>query len=385
MQQNSGPIPYGRQEITQADIDAVVEALQSDYLTGGPRIGKFEEAFAQYVDAPYAVAVSSGTAALHLCTLALGIQPGQKVITSPLTFAASANCILYAGGEVDFVDIDPRTGLMDLDLLEEKLHQAEAGTYAGIIPVNYAGHPVDMERVANLAKRHGCWVLEDACHAPGGYFINQAQEVSKVGNGLFTDLAMFSLHPVKHIAAGEGGVITTRDPKLYEQLVLLRSHGITRDRSRLTEDHGGWYYEMQELGFNYRLTDIQAALAHSQLANAASGVERRREIAAHYREVWKGLPIQLPENVEGHAYHLFVIRTERRKELYNFMRSHKVFVQVHYIPVHYQPYYQRLGWKKGDFPHSEAFYNGCLSMPMYPSISDESLKFATQIVQSFFH
>jgi len=254
------PIPYGRQNITEEDIQAVVEVLRSDYLTQGPKITEFENAFASYIGSKYAVAVSNGTAALHLCAIAMETKPNDKVITTPITFAATANCVRYTGGQVVFADIDPDTYLLDIREVEKLLRNSKKGTYKGIIPVDFAGRPVNMEAFRALANEYGCWIIEDACHAPGGYFIDSKGLKQLCGNGDYADLAIFSFHPVKHITAGEGGMITTNNIKLYNKLLLLRTHGITKDPDFLIDNHGLWYYEMQELGFNYRLTDFQAAL-----------------------------------------------------------------------------------------------------------------------------
>ena len=284
-------IPYGRQHITEEDIEAVSKALTEDYLTQGPKIAEFEKAFAAYVGADYAIAVSNGTAALHLCALALGVQPGDKVITSPITFAASANCIRYCGGEVVFADIEPDTYLLDINSVEDLLKKAPKGTYKGIVPVDFAGRAVNMEAFRELADTYGLWIIEDSCHAPGGYFTDSKRVQQQCGNGAYADLAIFSFHPVKHIASGEGGMITTNNPELYENLLQLRTHGILKDENRYInsiEFAGGkdkypsWYMEMQQLGFNYRITDFQCALGLSQLKRAAKGLVRRREIAAKY-------------------------------------------------------------------------------------------------------
>ncbi|MBC7890821.1 MAG: UDP-4-amino-4,6-dideoxy-N-acetyl-beta-L-altrosamine transaminase, partial [Sphingobacteriaceae bacterium] len=355
------------------DLAAVTDTLRSEYLTQGPQIQKFEEAFAAYVGSRYAVAVANGTAALHLCALALGVKPGQKVITTPITFAASANCIRYCGGEVEFTDIDPATGLIDLNRLRDLLEKTPRGTYAGLVPVDFAGCPVNLELARELADEFGLWIIEDACHAPGGAFRDRSGTWQSCGNGVFADLAIFSFHPVKHIACGEGGMVTTNNPELYEELLLLRTHGITRSAARLLENHGGWYYEMQELGYNYRLSDVQAALGTSQLTRAEAGLNRRRELAARYDEAFAGSPVQpltVPDDV-AHAYHLYVVRVEDRKELYESLRSQQIFAQVHYIPVHTMPYYRQFGWQAGDLPEAEAYYAECLSLPMFPSLRDD--------------
>jgi len=380
------PIPYGKQHITEEDINSVVEVLKSDFLTQGPKIEEFEKAFAEYIGSKYAVAVANGTAALHLCILSLDVKPGDKVITSPITFAASANCVRYAGGDVVFADIDPETYLLDINKVEELLKASPKGTYKGIIPVDFAGRAIDLEAFRKLADEYDCWIIEDACHAPGGYFIDTKGQKQFCGNGSFAELAIFSFHPVKHIACGEGGMITTNNKKLYKKLQLLRTHGINKDPDLLIENHGGWYYEMQELGFNYRLTDIQAALGISQLKQAEARLKRRREIAANYTNAFidKSFIKGLSGSLEGHGYHLYVIEVEDRKNLYNHLRKNKIFTQVHYIPVHLMPYYKKFGWKKDDFPNAENYYNRCLSLPMYPTLSNEEQEFVIETINKFY-
>ncbi|WMN12476.1 UDP-4-amino-4,6-dideoxy-N-acetyl-beta-L-altrosamine transaminase [Marivirga salinae] len=375
-------IPYGKQNITETDIQAVVETLQSDYLTQGPKIKEFEEDFADYVGSKYAVAVANGTAALHLNCLALGVKPGDKVITTPITFAASANCVRYCGGEVIFADIDSETYLLDINKARELLEASPKGTYKGIIPVDFAGRSVDLEAFRTLADEYSLWIIEDSCHSPGGHFIDSTGKKQNCGNGNFADLAIFSFHPVKHIAAGEGGMITTSDKSLYEKLLKLRTHGISKDESSYENsiDFAGghntypaWYMEMQELGYNYRLTDFQAALGLSQLKRADDGLARRREIAEKYFEAFKGKSFIKGQSgvVEGHAYHLYVIEVEDRLGLYNYLRANKIFAQIHYIPTHLMPYYRQFGWKEGDMPKAETYYKHCISLPMFPTLSDE--------------
>jgi UDP-4-amino-4,6-dideoxy-N-acetyl-beta-L-altrosamine transaminase len=396
------PIPYGRQHITEADIEAVIETLKSDYLTQGPKIKEFEVAFARYVGAQHAIAVSNGTAALHLCAMALGVQKAQKVITTPITFAASANCVRYCGGEVVFADIDPETYLLDLQKVRKLLSASPKGTYAGIIPVDFAGMAVDLEAYRALADEYGLWIIEDACHSVGGHFSDRGQNRQLCGNGKFAELAVFSFHPVKHIAAGEGGMITTNDPQLAEKLLMLRTHGITRDGEKFqnnigfaTGDQGsdaypGWYMEMQELGYNYRITDFQAALGLSQLNRADQGLTRRRAIARRYDEAFGNHPhikSQLNELKDGHgehAYHLYVIQAAKRSELYKHLRTHNIFAQIHYIPCHLMPYYRALGWKEGDLPVAESYYKNCISLPMYPTLTDEEQSFVIDTVLSFY-
>ncbi|KUG07397.1 UDP-4-amino-4,6-dideoxy-N-acetyl-beta-L-altrosamine transaminase [Solirubrum puertoriconensis] len=379
------PIPYGRQHITEADVQAVVETLQSDFLTQGPKVAEFEKQFAEYIGVDYAVAVSNGTAALHLCALALGVQAGQRVITTPITFAASANCVRYCGGEVHFVDIDPATALIDLGQVRRLLEQHPKGYFSGLIPVDFAGLPVNLEEARQLADEFGLWIIEDACHAPGGYFLDSNGAQQRCGNGQLADLAIFSFHPVKHIATGEGGMITTNRRDLYEQLLLLRTHGITRDAARLTlPDEGGWYYEMQELGYNYRMPDMLCALGITQLQRAAEGLERRRQLARQYDAAFAGMAGITPlAGSAGHAYHLYVIQVEDRRGLYDFLRARQIFAQVHYIPVHTMPYYQQLGWQRGDFPIAEAYYARCLSLPMFPSLTDEEQQYVIASVREF--
>lgn len=393
-------IPYGKQNITDEDINAVIEALQSEYLTQGPQINEFEEAFAHYIGSKYAIAVSNGTAALHLCTLALGVQPGDKIITTPITFVASANCIRYCGGEVVFSDIDSATYLIDIEKLSILLSNSPKGTYKGIIPVDFAGRAVNLQELRNLADEYGLWIIEDACHAPGGFFLDADEKRQNCGNGNFADLAIFSFHPVKHIATGEGGMITTNDEELYKKLLMLRTHGITRNPSDFLNSLGfaighekadnvqwpGWYMEMQMLGYNYRFTDFQAALGLSQLKRAAYGIERRRAIAEKYKEAFVGKSfIKGQSNViNGHAYHLYIIEVTDRLELYNSLRTNNILVQIHYIPSHLMPYYKQFGWKEGDFPTAENYYKHCLSLPMYPTLSDGDQEYVIEKVISFY-
>ena len=377
---------YGRHHVTESDMKAVCDALQSDYITQGPRVAEFEQKFAEYIGCKYAVAVSNGTTALHIAALGLGVKKGTKVITTPITFSASANCIKYCEGEITFVDINPHNILIDIEKVKTLLEQSPKGTYAGIIPVDFAGYPVDLKALRELADEYGMWILEDACHAPGGYFIDEKNgRQHNCGDSSFADAAIFSFHPVKHIACGEGGMVTTNDKELYEKLLLLRSHGITKDPNLLNENHGGWYYEMQVLGFNYRMTEMQAALGISQLERADSGVIRRREIAKRYDAAFKNTPIEtlpLEDNV-GHAYHLYIIKVEDRKALYESLREKNIYAQVHYIPVHTMPYYQSLGYKKGSMPIAEAYYEKCISIPMYPTLTNEEQDYVIAKVKEF--
>lgn len=374
-------IPYGRQHITEEDIEAVISALKSDFLTQGPKVLEFEKEFASYVGAKYAVAVSNGTAALHLSAIALGVNSTSKVITTPITFAASTNCIRYCGGTVEFADIDPEAALLDVEKVRAILKSAPPGTYQGIIPVDFGGYPVNLEKFRELADEFNLWILEDACHAPGGGFVDSKGELQLCGNGRYAELTVFSFHPVKHIACGEGGMVTTNDKELYERLLLLRTHGITRDSSHLRENHGGWYYEMIELGYNYRLPDLNCALGLSQLRRADEGIARRQEIANRYDKAFAGkVKSIIPGDGVHHAYHLYIVEVDNRKELYDALRKKGIYAQVHYIPVHTMPYYQSLGHKKGSMPVAEAYYEKCLSIPMYPTLTEEEQDFVIQNV-----
>ncbi len=378
-------IPYGKHNITDEDIQAVIDVLHSRNLTQGPKIKEFENAFAEYINARYAVAVSNGTAALHLSVMALDVKPCEKVITTPITFVASANCVRYNRGEVVFADIDPESFLLDINRVKVLLESASPNTYKGIIPVDFAGYPVDLEAYRQLADEYGLWLIEDACHAPGGYFLDSKKQKQFCGNGEFADLTVFSFHPVKHIAAGEGGMITTNNEHLYRRLCSLRTHGIQQDYRKLTENHGPWYYEMQELGFNYRLTDIQAALAISQLKRANQNLERRQQIAQRYDEAFTNTPVRKPKSKQNilHAHHLYIIQIEKRDELLKYLRQFNIWAQVHYIPVHYHPYYRNQGWKKGNLPVAEDFYRQCLSIPMYPTLTEDEQEYVIQKILQF--
>jgi len=393
------PIPYGKQNITEEDIQAVTAALRSEFLTQGPRIKEFEEAFANYIGCKYAVAVANGTAALHVCAMAVDIKEGTKIITTPLTFAASANCVRYCGGEVVFADIDPETYLLDINQVRRLLEAHPKGTYAGIIPVDFAGRAVNLEAFRSLANEYGLWIIEDACHAPGGFFADSNDKQQNCGNGHFADLAIFSFHPVKHIATGEGGMITTNDEALYKKLLTLRTHGITRDvpffQNSLEFANGqpsengqwpAWYMEMQSLGYNYRLTDFQAALGISQLARAGQGVEKRRHIAQTYYHAFEGKPFIKGQSgmIEGHVYHLYVIEVEDRRGLYDHLRANNIFAQIHYIPCHLMPYYRQFGWKEGDMPNVETYYKNCISLPVYPTLTEEEQAFVIDVIYKYY-
>lgn len=393
------PIPYGRQNITEEDISSVIATLKSRNLTQGPRIDEFEKEFAKYIGCKYAVAVSNGTAALHLSTMVLNVKPGDKVIATPITFVASSNCVRYCGGEVVFADIDPKTYLLDINSVRKLLQASPKGTYKGIIPVDFAGMAVNLEEFRQLADEYNLWIIEDACHAPGGYFIDSTGRKQLCGNGNFADLAIFSFHPVKHIACGEGGMVTTNDKELYKQLLRLRSHGITKGDDKYVNSiefanggyadetkFPGWYMEMQHLGYNYRLTDIQAALGTSQLKRADEGLAKRKEIADTYTNAFSGKDYikGMSGNVDGHAYHLFVIEVDDRLGLYNYLRTKNIFAQIHYIPSHLMPYYREQGWAEGDMPHAENYYKHCISLPMYPTLTVDEQRYVINSIDEYY-
>lgn len=380
-------IPYGRQHISSQDIAAVSETLLNDFLTQGPKITEFERAFADTLGAKHCSLVANGTAALHLCALALGIEEGDRVITTPITFVASANGFRYCGAQIEFCDIDPDTFLMDLDKLEQILKKSPKGSYKAVVPVDFAGYPIDSERLRALADEYGFAIVEDACHAPGAWFTDSKGTKKRCGEGHYADMTVFSFHPVKHIAMGEGGAITTNNDSLSDKLSLYRTHGITKDEHLMEQNHGGWYYEMVDLGYNYRATDFQAALGIEQLKRLDWSIEKRGEIAQFYNEALKDIKAvrtpQVAANVH-HAYHLYVIQAERRGELYDFLRSNNIFAQVHYVPAHLMPYYRKFGWKKGDMPLAEQYYDRCLSLPMFPTLTHQERQYVADKIKEFY-
>ncbi len=366
-------IPYGRQEITEEDVQAVIDVLRSDFLTQGPQVPAFEAAVAGQVGARHGVAVNSATSALHLACLALGVGPGDLVWTSPVTFVASANCALYCGASVDFVDIDPRTYNLSVDALADKLRLAEQENRLPklVIPVHLCGQPCDMAGIRALARQYDFAVIEDASHAIGGRY----REVP-IGGCQFSDITVFSFHPVKIITTAEGGLATTNDPQLADRMALLRSHGITRDPRLMTHTPDGpWYYQQVELGFNYRMTELQAALGLSQLERLDSYVARRHELARGYDQAFASLPLTTPwQHPDGYSgLHLYVVRVRdpaSRSRVFESLRNQGIGVNVHYIPVHTQPYYQVMGFTTGQFPEAEAYYQEAISLPMYPTMTD---------------
>jgi len=396
MLNNQMDIPYGKQNITEDDISAVVEVLRSDFLTQGPKISEFETKFSEYIGSKYAIAVSNGTAALHLSSLVLGVKNGTKVITSPLSFVATSNAVIYCGGEIDFCDIDAKTLCLDIKQVRRKIESQPKGTYSGIIPIDFAGYPVKMDEFRTLADEYGLWILEDSCHAPGGTFNDYKGKLQNCGNGNYADLAIFSFHPVKHIACGEGGMITTNNEKLYNKLMELRTHGITKDSDKFqnsiklsggSKKYPGWYMEMQDIGFNYRLSDIQASLGISQLKRADKSLSKRKQIAKKYFDAFKGKDFIIGQSgfICHHAYHLYILQVENRLGLYEYLRKFKIYTQIHYFPIHLMPYYQSLGWKEGDMPNTENYFNNCISLPIFPSLTEVEQQFVIDKIISFFN
>lgn len=375
-------IPYARQNIESDDIEAVVEQLHSLWITQGPKINEFEESICELVGAKYATAVSSCTAAIHISCLALGLSKGDRLWTVPNTFVASSNAALYCGAEVDFVDIDPDTYCMSMDRLEEKLVKAKEVNLLPkiVVAVHFAGHSCNMKRLKDLSDQYGFFVIEDAAHAMGGTYLD-----FPVGSSHFSDITVFSFHPVKILTTGEGGMAVTNRLDISERLQRLRTHGIVRDEACLEE--GDWYYEMRELGYHYRMTDIQAALGCSQVKRLKPFIDRRRELVKQYHEKLQDLPLKLPQEQGGvcSAWHLYVVQnlSEKvtRKELFDFMRSNNVVVNVHYIPVYWQPVYQKLGFERGLCPVAEAYYENAISIPMFYELSNDEQDRVVQLLK----
>jgi UDP-4-amino-4,6-dideoxy-N-acetyl-beta-L-altrosamine transaminase len=377
-------IPYGRQTITEEDINAVISVLRGDFLTQGPNVALFERAICEFTGSKNAIAVTNGTAALHLAVLALGVEKGQKVICPPLSFAASANCALYCGGEVEFVDIRHDSMCLDPDLVEQRLQCAKPGEFAGIITVDFAGHASDLMKLSKIARKYGLWLLQDACHAVGGEYLSNGRS-DKIGAANLSDAAVFSFHPVKHIATGEGGAITTNCQNLAKKISLLRTHGITRQAAEMTKTDGPWYYEMVDLGFNYRISDILCALGASQMSRLSGNIARRQEIANRYFAELQDLPIELPTVASGvkHAWHLYVIRVAERLGLYNHLRECGIAPQVHYLPIHQHPYYiARYG--RQSHPVSDKVYQTCLSLPMFHGLTDHDQSAVIAAIKKFY-
>lgn len=370
-------IPYGKQEITQQDINAVVEVLQSDYLTQGPQVPAFEAALMNHTGANFAVAVNSATSALHIACLALGLGQGDTLWTTPVTFVASANCGLYCNANVDFVDIDPNTYNMSVSALEAKLVKAKASNTLPkvVVPVHLCGQSCDMEKIFALSKEYGFSLIEDASHAIGGRY-----QDSLIGCCKYSDITVFSFHPVKIVTTAEGGAAVTNNKDLAYKMELLRSHGITRDTNMMSgESHGGWYYEQIALGFNYRMTELQAALGVSQMQRLDAFVTERHRLSKRYNSLLQNLPITLPYQLENtySGLHLYVIRlkldqiSKTHSKVFEELRENGVGVNLHYIPVHTQPYYRSMGFKLGDFPEAESYYQQAISLPMFHLMTEE--------------
>jgi len=380
-------IPYGRQDISGEDIQAVIDVLQSDFLTQGPCVPQFEKAIANYVGVKHALAVNSATSALHIACMALGVKEGDWLWTTPNTFVASANCARYCNANVSFVDIDPATYNMSVPALENKLRNAKAeGTLPKVVvPVAFAGQSCEMEEIHELSREYGFAIIEDASHAIGGKFQDE-----QIGNSKYADITILSFHPVKIITTAEGGMALTNNDELAEKLALLRSHGITRDADKMTKEaEGGWYYQQVDLGLNYRMTELQAALGVSQLNRIDEFVAARHRLAKRYDAQLAGVPVTLPHQAESgysalHLYPIMVNDSAKRKPLFDYLREKGIGVNVHYIPVHTQPYYQQLGHKVGDYPVSEEYYSRAISIPMYSTLSEEDQDFVIKCIREFF-
>jgi len=378
-------IPYGTQEITQQDIDSVNEVLTSDFLTQGQSVPKFEKTVCNYTNAKHGIATNSATSALHIACLALGLEEGDWLWTSPITFVASANCGLYCGAIIDFVDIDPETYNLSVQTLESKLIQAEKEDKLPkiVIPVHIAGQSCEMEKIYQLGKQYGFRIIEDASHAIGGKYKNQP-----IGNCQYSDITIFSFHPVKIITTGEGGMAVTNNCKLANKMALLRSHGITRDPNLMTQiPDGDWYYQQIDLGFNYRMTDIQAALGISQMERLDQYIKKRHNIAAIYNNELAGDSISLQRQRDDiySAYHLYIIKVKssEHKKIFNQLRECGVGVNLHYIPVYHQPYYEKFGYNKENYPNSEKYYSQAITLPIYPVLTNAEQEKVISVLQSF--
>lgn len=367
MKSNNIHIPYGRQWLDRKDVDSVISVLESDFITQGPKIKEFENKVAHHCGAKYAVAVSSGTAALHIACLAVGIKNGDEVITTPISFAASANCILYCGGKPIFADVNYDTVNINPVEVEKKITKRTVA----VIPVDFAGHPCDLKEIKEIAKRHNLMVIEDACHALGAEYRG-----TRIGSCKFSDMTVFSFHPVKHITTGEGGMVLTNRKDLYKKLITFRNHGIVKNRTDLlNKNEGSWYYEMQDLGFNYRITDFQCALGISQLKKLGRFIKRRRELADNYRrELSKIDTITLPieKDYAKSAWHIYVIKVKKeRKKIFDILAKKGIGVSVHYVPTYLHPFYKRLGYTKGLCPVAERYYKEALTVPLYPKMKNK--------------
>jgi len=380
-------IPYGKQEIDQSDIDAVIDTLQSDWLTQGPKVFEFEQCIAKYCGAKYAVAVSNGTAALHLANLVIDKTYPKNVITTPITFLATSNSILYSDGTPVFVDIKKDIYTIDpkkvLKLLEtgKKIN--------GIIPVHLGGVICEMDLLYEIANKYGLWIIEDACHAIGGKWLDKKGNLRKVGDCAYSDMTIFSFHPVKQFTTGEGGAITTNNKVLYKKLLELRTHGMTKDSTSLLENHGPWYYEMHDLGYNYRMTDIQASLGVEQLKKNDEWVRKRRQLVKKYDEAFLSvnevMPQLHPDINYKYSYHLYIVQCQNRYDLYEYLSKNNISTQVHYIPIHLQPFYKKkFKYNSGDFPIAENYYNNALSLPLYPGLTECEQNKVISLIKKFY-
>jgi UDP-4-amino-4,6-dideoxy-N-acetyl-beta-L-altrosamine transaminase len=382
-------IPYGRQNISDSDIEAVVSVLKSDYLTQGPVVSKFEKKFCEYTKASYAVAVNSGTSALHVACLSLGLGKGDWLWTSTISFVASANCGLYCGSKIDFIDIDPITWNISIEKLKAKLIFAKKNNQLPkvIVMVHLSGLSCDMREVKKLSQEFKFYIIEDACHAIGGKY-----KKNKIGSCVYSDISVFSFHPVKNMTSGEGGMAVTNNSVLANKMSISRSHGITRDKKSMTHDSdGAWYYQQIDLGFNYRMTDIHAALGISQLLRLDENIKARHKIANFYNDTLSNLPLQLPyqSDEQYSGSHLYIIRLKSaklkntRNKVFQFLRDSGIGVNVHYVPIHTQPYYKKLGFSSGDFPEAEAYYEEAISLPIFPDLSIKDQEFVvSKIVEA---
>ena len=373
-------IPYSRQWVDESDIREVIKVLKSDWLTQGPKIKEFEDALCKYTGAKYAVAVSSGTAALHISCLAANIKRGDEVITSPITFVASANSVLYCGGKPVFADIQKDTANIDPEEIKKKI----SPNTRAIIPVHFAGHPCDLEEVKKIAQKHNLLIIEDAAHALGAEY-----KKSKIGSCKYSDMTIFSFHPVKHITTGEGGAVLTNQEELYQKLLLFRNHGITKKKKKMAKFDGPWYYEMHELGFNYRITDLQCALGINQLKKLEKYIERRRELVRIYNEELSKidkiiLPVEKPyARSSWHIYFIKLKDVSKRRLVFKELQKSNIGVQIHYIPIHLQPYYQNnFGYKVGDYPKAEEYYSSTITLPLYPKMTDRDIKYIIKILKN---
>jgi UDP-4-amino-4,6-dideoxy-N-acetyl-beta-L-altrosamine transaminase len=380
-------INYGKQTIEQLDVEAVTDVMHSDWMTQGPKVTEFENDLAVYCGARFAVAVANGTAALHLANMAMDLKTGDSVVTTPISFLATANSIIFCDAKPIFSDINPATINLDLLKLEQTIKDNPG--VKGIIPVHFGGVVADMESISKIAKNRNMWIIEDACHALGGRWVDSHGDQHQVGDCSFSDMTVFSFHPVKQITTGEGGAILTNDENIYNKLLMLRSHGMTKNSDLMEENHGDWYYEMPILGFNYRISDFQCALGSSQLKRNNEWVAQRRRLVSRYDTAFESIPEvqpQLhPDSKNEYSYHLYVVQVKKRKALYDFLKTKGINTQVHYFPIHLQPYYKKkYGYGTDDFPMAEEYYKNALSLPLFPLLKDKEQDYVIQQVKEFY-